>query len=479
MKNLKRTDQNSISGVSVDKAPKAKKSAILRNIGILALVPLIFLSGCIGDGIVQTNPATALSPESDLSTVEPTFTQTATKTPTIPPTVTSTPTLTPTEIQKEIVEWNEKFDMESIDLKNRETFEVIEDELIPNGEVLTTKFPTKAFIISSYERSLLSETFYHELSMPENTTFEIGQIKTVQNDKGEEVTIGIVSKAITDMSYNNTIALIMRAKDSQGEEQKFMEVDNTTSDTATYIMTETWNTNRAFLGNYNTLLRLAEFQESNGPFQEGEVYSFLDICKSITELKELNYYNARDVYKIWTFYGGKEIPTILSLLSIGETPSLEIIEKREAIEEIIPNQLLLQERDWRAVIGVDNLDNPTTRYDLKFKPKKNGYFQIQPIVTDFGPNVSMPGLGGLRPSKVLHGFTISFVEEKPENQLELIQEILDSYQDYFNWKTESIHYGVLSYQRHRITEYNIAQMMEEVFPYAEEEDFYNSMLDIR
>lgn len=146
---------------------------------------------------------------------------------------------------------------------------------------------------------------------------------------------------------------------------------------------------------------------------------------------------------------------------------------------MIPNQLLLQERDWRAITGVDNLDNPTTQYDFKFRPRKNGYFQIQPIVTDFGPNVSMPGLGGLRPAKVLHGFTISFVEEKPDNQSGLIQEILDNYQDYFNWKTESIHYGVLSYQRYKITEHNIPQMMREVFPYAEEEDFYNSMLDIR
>ena len=476
MKNSKRTEQNSVSGGSVDKAPKAKKSALLRNIGILALVPLIFLSGCIGDGIVQTNPATTLSPVSDLSTVEPTFTQTATKTPTIPPTVTSTPTLTPTEIQKEIVEWNEKFDMESIDLKNWETFEVIEDELIPNGEVLTTQFPTKAFILPSYIPVNIYDTFHHELTMIENTTFEIGQIKTVQNDKGEEVTIGIVSKVITDKTYINTIALIMSAKDSQGEEQKFMEVDNTTPDTATYIMTETWSTNKEFLGNYNTLLRLAEFQESNGPFQEGEVYSFLDICKSITELKELNYYD--EYYKMWMFYGGKEIPTILSLLSIGETPSLEVIEKRKPTEEIIPNQLLLQERDWRAITGIDNLDNPTTQYDFKFRPRQNGYFQIQPIVTDFGPNVSIPGLGGLRPAKVLHGFTISFVEKKPENQPELIQEILDSYQDYFNWKTESIHYGVLSYQRHRITEYNIAQMMEKVFPYADIEELYNSMFDI-
>ena len=53
-----------------------------------------------------------------------------------------------------------------------------------------------------------------------------------------------------------------------------------------------------FLGNYNTLLRLAEFQESNGPIKEGEVYSFLDICKTIIESKELNYYNARVDYKM-------------------------------------------------------------------------------------------------------------------------------------------------------------------------------------
>lgn len=474
-----------------------KKSTTLRNIAIVGLLSLKFLSACMGDRIVQVNPVSTFSPqstetnklpESDLSTgisttpnqdgfltVEPTLTQTATKTPTISPTVTSTPTLTPTEIQKEIIEWNEKFDMESIDLKNWETFEVIEDEIIPNGEVLTTKFPTKAFIISSYDPLIfINDTFHHELTMIENTTFEIGQIKTVRNDKGEEVTIGIVSKAITDSSYNNTIALIMSAKDSQGEEQKFMWVDNATSDTATYIMTETWNTNKAFLGNYQTLLRLAEFQESNGPFQKGETYSFLDICKSITESKELNY---DAYYKMWTFYGGKEVPTVLSLLSLGETPSLEIIEKRKAIEEIIPNQLLLQERDWRAITGVDNLDNPTTQYDFKFRPKKNGYFQIQPIVTDFGPNVSMPGLGGLKPAKVLYGFTISFVEEKPENKSELIQEILDSYQDYFNWKTESIHYGVLSYQRFKITEHNIPQMMEEVFPYADDKDFEESMLE--
>ena len=149
------------------------KSTTLRNIAIVGLLSLKFLSACMGNRIVQVNPVSTFSPqstetnrlpESDLSTgisttpnqdgfltVEPTFTQTATKTPTISPTVTSTPTLTPTEIQKEIIEWNEKFDMESIDLKNWETFEVIEDEIIPNGEVLTTKFPTKAFIISSYD----------------------------------------------------------------------------------------------------------------------------------------------------------------------------------------------------------------------------------------------------------------------------------------------------------------------------------------
>lgn len=400
-----------------------------------------------------TTPLPSTTPEqteeSEEMTETPTFivekpTQTITTpiiTATVEPSQTIEPTQTEVVKEEEIpyvsTEKNELFDMESTNILEWENFTLEKDVILDESETVTTAGEKNdLYLLPGKVKDVLKFTDVVELNMPEGYTFNIKQKKVISNSDGESVTLGIVENTFQSYGSNSSFALLLSAKDSEGETQGFVEKNVERIPSVTTI-----NSNPALARNDVKFQLLSSLRLSQSQINSGGLTNEISLKSLLEPIDSFEYFKFGNDSKYSLYVGTDTIATSLKLLSIKEPNLLSVVNSKDFAGGYMPGYFTFQDFDWDAAVGKEEGEdfvfkfnnNPEEKYMIKMDPIFANINNIESLlVEDNTP-------------KIIYGVTLSLVKYIPEQKEEIQEQMQKQVEEFQTLYDNYLYY----YERNR------------------------------
>ncbi len=426
-------------------------------------ISTLFLSSCVPEQVTEVveKPAvTAPLPTSTKEDIEE-LTPLPTLVENIPTEVVTNPAITevlteevPTEtpeptatvqvesnIPKNVpTEKNENFDFNATDLLNWNEYQLVEVETLDVSETVETAYEGENHLylmpLDNPEIGRDELTVTVKLVLPVGYTFNIKEKRLVKNSKGEMLTLGIVEDSFDCGASISKFTLLLNAVDGHNEIQGFVEEKAKNYNVITGITSYERDDVNMVRGELLSFQRLLEYQEQIGGFRPGEEISLFEIFQPTegafhTGIGTVN--GGRTAYLL----GSQFLASSLNRLSQKDDSSIERVEYRKIVVGCFPGPFTMETERWDIGVGV------TKSSDFTFKIKSDNpdaryFFKIEPIFSNINMAKSMAWAFRFDPpfskehSRIIHGATISLVKELPDGQIEMIDTLIESYNQYID-----------------------------------------------
>ena len=337
--------------------------------------------------------------------------------------ITPTPTETPFNAPISTIEKEKEFDDSVINTETWSTYSLEAVEQKEEGYGVTTTNEAPMLLIPVKNDNLLDyDKQLKEIIIPTNSSFEIAQIRTLKGENGQEIKIGLVANTY---GANATAAILLEAKDSNGTQVSFAREKSEKTNIVTYIATEDYIYPNKIANTLTALKNISEVQDKNGPFTQGNIYSYSDLVGLTNPSKLAEYEYGLTSTKAEVKAGGvcAMATGISSLIHLQEDEGYMI--KEQWPHPARYNQGPFSQSEYKVDASVDD------KYDFQWSQGKDGYLQAQTILIPSGipfEETNYNGVGG--PSDAILIVSLSFTDKQPRNQADSLSHTLEQYQEY-------------------------------------------------
>lgn len=373
---------------------------------------LLFLSSCNSTAIVEQAPVeeirtlqTNKTPE--LSTPTKELQNTVEVTEEVP-----TPTMEATPTEEVEATPEKEFDESTLNLVEWPNYELVETETFEKLETVHIKEGTRIFAFPYYKEDFTETSFEEfnpsikEFDAPKDLYFQIGEKRTIQNDKGENVTVGIVAGTLDGYTDVQVFGIILTAQDANGVVKNFLEdinPDFEDKDIITMVSISDRLQEYKFNSSLLSIYRFTKYQEENGMFLANQEYSMSDILSPFSDFEKPPYYPKDG--KILQIPGSSILSSSLVALFCKNPEIGEVVLSRKGPYDNLGGPFLKEE-----VWDVDmNANSP-----FIFKLHKDGYLLINHVVLPVG-EIKEPQIKGFSDdplSGYVLFYSVSFVDSK-------------------------------------------------------------------
>lgn len=355
------------------------------------------------------------------------------------PTETPEPTATvqvESNIPKNVpTEKNENFDFNATDLLNWNEYQLVEVETLDVSETVETAYEGEnhLYLMPLYDpENVYEDTAIVKLILPAGNKFNIKEKRLVTNRKGKMLTLGILEDSFAFSTLRTKFVLLLNAQDQDHEIQGFVEEKTGEVDIITGISSSEREDEADMVkAELLTFKRISEYQEKFGGFKSGEEVSLFDIIQPTDSFK-----TAVDGNRTGYLMGTEFFASVLNRFSQKEGSLIESVKFRKYIVGNLPGPFSMESGWWPTAVGL------TKESDFVFKiasedPDARYFFKIEPIFS----NIDMAKSLQLHPewksysnqdSRIIHGATISLVKELPDGQIEMIDTLIENYNQYID-----------------------------------------------
>lgn len=339
-------------------------------------------------------------------------------------------TIGPQKSSEMIVE-NEKreitFDPQNYDFTEFANYSLKSTELLPDNsifEIMEDKVPLYLIPIN-YDKEI--ETYSSEVKQAfvgEGTNFDIAQIRVIETSDGTTVEIGVLSNTFKSR-YAGVI--LMSVTDKDGNVLNLVRKNQEIDATATAIMTEEETYPNEVINNLMAIKKITEFQETNN-FEAGKEYSYISLIGIDT-------YEGLSEYLVG--FNNSNGDTLAGGVCVTATALSSLFHQIEGVKiENTPHRKAYPQGPYSGVpytidSGIETYFNDKYNVDLKWIFPESGYLvfniNMAPSQKDFKAT-TYNGVGGY--SDVFFSYSVSFSKERPINQVQQIDTILQDYQNY-------------------------------------------------
>lgn len=337
--------------------------------------------------------------------------------------ITPTPTETPFHVPTSTIEKEKKFDDSVINTETWSTYSLEAVEQKEEGYGITTINEAPMLLIPVKNDNLLDyDGQLKEIIIPTNSSFEIAQIRTLKGENGQEVKIGLVANTY---GANVVAGVLLEAKDSNGTSMAFTKEKDEKTNIVTYIATEDSIYPNKIENTLIALKIIAEKQDKNGPFTQGNTYSYSDLVGLTNPSKLAEYKYGLTSTKAEVKAGG------VCAMATGLSSLIHLQEDEgHVINEQWPhptryNQGPFSQSEYEVDASVDS------KYDFQWTQGKDGYLQAQVILIPSEipfEETNYNGVGG--PSDAILITSLSFTDKQPKEQANSLSHTHELYQEY-------------------------------------------------
>jgi len=362
--------------------------------------------------------------------------------------ITPTPTETPFNVPISTIEEEEKkFDDSIINTETWSTYSLEAVEQKEEGYGVTTINEAPMLLIPVKNDNLLDyDKQLKEIIIPTNSSFEIAQVRTLKGENGEEIKIGLVANTFT-YDKNMVSAILLSAKDENDNSIEFAREKEKEERIVTYIGTEDSIYPNKIINVITALKNISEYQDRNGPFKDGEIYSYLNIIQFPSKYSDYKKGLTKSGFEV----NGQGICSmatgISSLIYLQENNNSSIIEQWRHQEMYQQGFFSPSAKEVDAAVDVGKDD----KHDFRWIQKGDKYINTQTILipSDIPFEQTEPdGVEGLSDAILI--VSLSFTDKQPKNQADSLSHTLEQYQEY----RESHHQTALSSYQNEINVVN-------------------------
>jgi len=338
----------------------------------------------------------------------------------------------PQKFSEKIVE-NEKseitFDPQNYDFTEFANYSKKSTELLPDNSIFETvedKIPLYLIPIN-YDKEI--ETYSSEVKqayIDEGTNLDIAQVRVIENSDGTTAEVGVLSNTFKSR-YAGVI--LMSITDKEGNVLNLVKKNEEIKATATAVMTEEETFPNEVINNLMAIKKIAEFQEANC-FEAGKEYSYISLIGIDT-------YEGLSKYLVG--FNNSNGDTLAGGVCVTATALSSLFHQIEGAKiENTPHRRAYPQGPYSGVpytidSGIETYFNDKYNVDLKWILPENGYLvfniNMAPSQKDFKAT-TYNGVGGY--SDVFFSYSVSFSKERPTNQVQQIDMLLQEYQRYRN-----------------------------------------------
>ncbi len=337
--------------------------------------------------------------------------------------ITPAPTETPFNVSTITIEEEKEFDDSVINTETWSTYSLEAVEQKEEGYGITTINEAPMLLIPVKNDNLLNyDEKLKEIIIPTNSSFEIAQIRTLKGENGQEVKIGLVANTY---GANVVAGVLLEAKDSNGTSITFTKEKDEKTNIVTYIATEDSIYPNKIENTLIALKNISEYQDKNGPFTQGNTYSYSDLVGLTNQSKLAEYEYGLTSTKAEVKAGGvcAMATGLSSLIHLQEDEGHVINEQWPHPERYNQGPFSLSEYEVDASVD--------SKYDFQWTQGKDGYIQAQIILIPSDipfEETNYNGIGGLSDAILIT--SLSFTDKQPKNQANSLSHTLEQYQVY-------------------------------------------------
>lgn len=461
----------------------------LRALFCLAVINALIISSCTPNQPKPKKPDVtsplATSTKAELLyvlTSSPTLIESTSTEPVLAPALSEIPTESPTEtpeptatanpesnIPRDIpTEKNENFDFRATDLLNWNDYQLVEVETLDVSETVETAYEGEnhLYLMPTFDLGLIRENAIVNLTLPTGYTFNIKEKRLLKNSNGEILVLGIIEDSGAFATSKTKFVLLLNATDMQNETQGFVREKEKNENVVTIINSAERECLKVVQGELLSFQRILQYQEEIGGFKPGEEISLFNILQPMNSFP-METDGQRRGYPAGTEF----LASVLNRLSQKEDSCIERVQFRQYTFPFMPGPFSIEEGYWPTAIGY------TKDSDFIFKiisddSEVRYFFNIEPIFSNIDITKSL--LYESQPfskedQRIIDGATISLVKEKPESQMEMINTLLENYNQYIdnNATVPMVIPQGITMEKYYLSENNLKELCgdEKPFPY--------------
>lgn len=276
------------------------------------------------------------------------------------------------------------------------------------------------------EQNVLEKLPVKQFGVKQGMNFEIAQKRILINEFGESVEINLLGNTF---GGKNFVAAILGKISSNGKETSFLTGNfESIEDSATYIVTE----DSVYPNKILNVLKAFGYLTDVGELKKDELYSYLSIIGLNNRSILFSYEQGRNSGGSVVYAGGvcATATGVSSLLS--QVKGVEILPL--GIGRWTHPGPYAQgpfSADWRDIDATVSYNGEGVSYDLIWKMNRNGYIKIDAQILPSGlafDETDEYGLGHV--SDVSAIFSLSFTEDEPVGQKEMLEYLWNSYDSF-------------------------------------------------
>lgn len=334
------------------------------------------------------------------------------------------------EIDSDLIDIEEPYPYEKLEIKNLSDFKVESVEMIKKDPVFTVTKETPLYLIpfdTGFESKKPKEV--KVASLLPGLDVQLAQTRILRNSDGDTVKVGLLAN-----TYGGPyVAAIVLTSKFDGKLQHFVASNRSESVVSTYIGTENDQYPNKIANIIRALRNISEYQDSNGPFRYGRDYSQINLLGLDDEVT-LNEYKSGYSSVGESFPGGGVCATVTGVSSLFTNLSREIVVKERHLHSspyaqgpfssaytdadatvfVHPNPQYIKDYVW-------SIKRPNAKKYLRFD------IDLIPSRIPYDKNNAL-GLRGPSDAVIIVSYSLS--NEKPEYQTELLELYMKEYELY-------------------------------------------------
>lgn len=341
-----------------------------------------------------------------------------------------------------VVEEEMPFPYEELDFPKLAEYSLFSIENITNENIVKTKEDTVLYMIPlDLNQEVLEEGDVKQFVVKPGMNFEIAQNRVLINSRGDFLEVSILANTFGGKNY---VAAIVSNAVIDGERTEFVANNsNQIESTSTYIVVE----DTAYPNKISNLLKAFAHITQEGQLRVGEEYSFLSIT-GVDNINRLVGYDLGRTDLGSVVYAGGVCAAATGVASVlSQVDGIQIVERWTHSNPYAQGPYSSR---WVDVDAAVNYNSQTKEvYDLRWNMQRDGYIEVDVELLPSGvsyADTDRDGLGNV--SDVCAIFSVSFTEEEPLGQEEVLWYLREEYKTF----RDTQHKGSWAGQESRLAE---------------------------